>query len=392
MRRTLGRAEHSGHGRRHLTQPVLPVTTAPAFLPRERLTALLDALARRGYECIGPRVRDGAIVYAALEGPEDLPTGVHVRQEPGTYRIEHSETVRQFAWSNGPQAVKPLAFAPREQMWRAERDASGRLRFREILPEPTPIAVIGIRACDLAALALQDRHFLREPLPDPWYAARRARLFLVAMDCSHPGATCFCASTGDGPQAQQGFDLAMAELDEGFVCRAGSACGEQVLSELALTSASTAQVEAAGQEAAAAAASQTRHLPGRNLQAALFANLDHPRWAEVAARCLSCGNCTSVCPTCFCNAEHDAPELSGAASTHLREWDSCFTKGHSHLHGHTVRPDTHTRYRQWLTHKLGSWHSQFGRSGCVGCGRCIAWCPTGIDLTEEAAAICGTLP
>ena len=138
----------------------------------------------------------------------------------------------------------------------------------------------------------------------------------------------------------------------------------------------------------ACARQQTRTLPGRDLEQTLFARLEHPRWDAVASRCLSCTNCTSVCPTCFCYSEREAPALSGEASEHVREWDSCFTEGHSYIHGLVVRPGTRERYRQWLTHKLGGWHAQYGRSGCVGCGRCIAWCPAGIDITEETHALC----
>ena len=134
-----------------------------------------------------------------------------------------------------------------------------------------------------------------------------------------------------------------------------------------------------------AAQQQTRSLPSHNLRDALFANLEHPRWEDVAERCLSCGNCTSVCPTCFCHSETDETALDGDHSLHARQWDSCFTQGHSYIHGMTIRADTRTRYRQWLTHKLGSWHDQYGRSGCVGCGRCIAWCPVGIDITARGS-------
>jgi ferredoxin len=285
--------------------------------------------------------------------------------------------------------LKPLLFAPRENLWRVERDGDGRLHFRETMPAVTPIAVIGARACDLAALRIQDKIFLRGAYPDPYYATRREGLFIVAVNCSHPAATCFCASTGDGPSATHSYDIALDELDDGYVAAAGSANGKAILDRLALAPARAKQQRIAKKQAERAAQAQIRALPGRNLRDALFAALEHPRWDEVAQRCLSCGNCTSVCPTCFCHAESEQPRLDGTDSDHVREWDSCFTQGHSHIHGLTIRADTRTRYRQWLTHKLGSWHDQFDSSGCVGCGRCITWCPVGIDITEEANAICG---
>ncbi len=359
------------------------------FLPRQRFQDLIDALHQAGYRCVGPRVRDGAIVYDTVQQVTDLPAGVHDAQAPGSYRIESDGEPRLFAWANGPQALKPLLFAPDEVLWRAERDADGRIAFQCPLPQARPVAVIGVRACDLAALRIHDAHFLHSTYTHTGYAARRLGLFTVAVHCSHPADTCFCVSTGDGPTATHTFDIALGELDEGFVAEGGSDAGEVLLEGLKLPAAETAQLEALVQQAEQAAARQTRKLPGRHLRDALFENLHHPRWEEVAARCLSCGNCTSVCPTCFCHRESDQPALDGGSTEHLREWDSCFTQGHSYIHGLTVRPDTGLRYRQWLTHKLGSWHDQFGRSGCVGCGRCIAWCPTGIDITEEAAAICG---
>ena len=268
-----------------------------------------------------------------------------------------------------------------------ERDDAGALKFAAVMPTTPAQAIIGVRACDLAALALQDAHFLQEGRRDAHYAQRREHLFLVAVQCAEPGATCFCASTGDGPAPTAGYDIALAELAEGFVVVAGSTKGNAVLNALNLSPATPQQIKATQQQGEAAAARQTRSLPGRNLREALMSQLEHPRWNEVATRCLACGNCTAVCPTCFCHAEVDAPALNGQASQHDRIWDSCFGESHGHLHGINVRPDIRSRYRQWLTHKLATWHDQFGRSGCVGCGRCIAWCPAGIDLTEEAAAL-----
>ena len=358
------------------------------FLDRAGLKQLLALIKVSGFNCIGPQVRDGAIVYERLGGAVDLPTGVRVGQQPGEYRLEQAGDQRQFAWANGPQALKPLLFAPEEPLWRAVRTEQG-FTVQACVPEAVPLAVIGVRACDLAALAIQDKIFLEGPYPDPCYAARRESLFLVALNCTHPAATCFCASIGDGPHATQGYDIALTELDDGFVALAGSPRGERMLDELALPDAAPPQVEAERAAVQQAAAVQTRSLPGRNLRDALFANLQHPRWDEVAARCLSCGNCTMVCPTCFCHAEADVPALDGASSVHQRQWGSCFSQGHAYIHGMQMRPQTSQRYRQWLIHKLGSWHDQFGSSGCVGCGRCIAWCPVGIDITEEAGAICG---
>jgi formate hydrogenlyase subunit 6/NADH:ubiquinone oxidoreductase subunit I len=131
-----------------------------------------------------------------------------------------------------------------------------------------------------------------------------------------------------------------------------------------------------------------RHVPDPgSLPELLLRNLDHPQWDDVAKRCLSCTNCTQVCPTCFCWDASDQPSLSGNHSKRVRTWDSCFNPDYSYIAGGNTRPNTRARYRQWLTHKMASWKYQFDVLGCVGCGRCITWCPAGIDLTAEIAAL-----
>ena len=358
------------------------------YLPRSQLQVLLDTLRDAGYRCVGPQVRDGAIVFDSIGTVDSLPQGVTEEQGPGFYRIKATTGERCFSWANGPQALKPFLFAAEEKLWTVARDADNHMYFTPVVPEGEHIAIIGVRGCDLAALRLQDQHFLQGEYLDPYYAARRKGLFLVAVNCSHPAHTCFCVSTGDGPKANDGYDLVLSELDDGFIVEYGSERGRFMHERLNTLAVSAEQQHIADEELIQAAERQQRRMPSTDVRDVLFANLEHPRWEEVAERCLSCGNCTSVCPTCFCHAEIERPALDGEYSEHSRQWDSCFTQGHSYTHGMTIRADTRLRYRQWMTHKLGSWHEQYGRSGCVGCGRCITWCPVGIDITEEVAAIC----
>lgn len=362
------------------------------FLPHAQLQLLLDALHQAGFTCVGPQVRDGAIVYAELTDAAQLPWGIRDHQSPGEYRLEQLPEKKAFSWANGPQAIKPLLFKAQETVWRVERDSTGKLEFKPQPAMEAPVAIIGARACDLAAMAIQDKVFMAKDKTDVRYQSRRAALFVVAVNCTWSSNNCFCVSAGSGPKVKQDFDILMTELDNGFVINSGSTRGAQILAPLHLQLAANSQSSDAAKAVDAAAAMQTKRIPldnKRELRDLLFANLNHPRWDDVAQRCLSCGNCTAVCPTCFCHSEQDNMALDGNKGEHTRAWDSCFTAGHSEVGGKVLRDTTKTRYRQWLTHKVGSWFDQFGTSGCVGCGRCVTWCPVGIDITEELAAISG---
>ena len=354
-------------------------------MPRGALQRFLDALQASGRQCIGPIEQDGALVFAPVTEVKQLPTGVHDLQAPGSYRLEHDESPRCFAWANGPQAIKPQTFAPQETLWRVVQDEHG-LHFESEVSDTEKRALIGVRACDLAALTLQEKHFLSDTHADPAFASRREALFIVAVDCTHPADTCFCASTGDGPAVAGGFDIALSELDEGFIMRAGSVAGQSLIDSLNLSEADEGRLQQASDEISQAASQQTRELPG-HLREQLFDRQEHPHWQAVAERCLACGNCTAVCPSCFCSAYESRPSLDGQESKQIRIWDSCFSFEHSNLHGHALRDDIRLRYRQWLTHKLAGWYDQYGRSGCTGCGRCITWCPVGIDLTKEVESL-----
>jgi ferredoxin len=172
-----------------------------------------------------------------------------------------------------------------------------------------------------------------------------------------------------------------------FVVEAVSDRGVEVLAEVGGRIASESDRADAAAVAESAAARMGRKVDTAGLKELLYASADSPMWDEVATRCLSCTNCTMVCPTCFCTDVQDVTDLTGDAVQHERIWDSCFDLQHSYLHGGSVRRTTKARYRQWMTHKLASWIDQFGTSGCVGCGRCVTWCPAGIDITAQVAVL-----
>jgi ferredoxin len=370
----------------------VPSIGSHAVVDRAGLAALLDELAAAGHRLVGPTVRDGAIVLDTLRGIDDLPRGIGDEQAPGRYRLRDRGDAALFGYAAPPHSWKHDLFPPRTPLVQIRRGPKG-LAFEAPAPPSRKVAYIGARGCDLAAIAVQDRTLRDGPYPDPDYRARREGVFVLAVHCGAPAGTCFCVSMDTGPRARGGYDLGATELLGGehrFVVDVGTDAGGALLGRVAHRAATPEDLAAAEAVTEAAAARMGRTMEARGLRDLLMGNLEHPRWQEVAGRCLGCANCTMSCPTCFCTDVEDTSDLSGDTATRSRRWDSCFTADFAYVHGGSARPSLRARYRQWLTHKLATWHDQFGVSGCVGCGRCITWCPVGIDITEEVAAIRAT--
>ena len=361
-----------------------------AVLAASQFGKLIEALRCRGFDVIGPTVRDGAITYAHIDSAADLPAGVTDEQEPGRYRLKKRDDPALFGYAVGPHSGKKYFHPATVRLWSAERQESGFRILNNEAPPKKPYAFLGVRACELAAIHVQDRVLLGDKYRDPLYARSRDGTFIVAVQCTQAAATCFCVSMGTGPRASQGFDLALTEIatsgEHRFLVEAATERGSQVLAELETTPVSPEDRRAAD-AALAGAEQQTRRLDTNGIKELLYQNFEHPRWDDVARRCLTCANCTMVCPTCFCTTVDDVTDITGEHAERWRQWDSCFTLGFSYIHGGSIRTSSKGRYRQWMTHKLASWIDQFGSSGCVGCGRCITWCPVGIDITEEVRAI-----
>lgn len=364
---------------------------APALLDRDGLNALVAALVAQGRTVIGPTVRDGAIVLAELTSADELPYGWGVELDAGRYRLVPREDAAAFAHSAGPQSWKSYLHPSREQLWSADRTPEGEVSFTPQEPEVPSYAFLGVRPCDLRAIAIQDRVLTGGRYADDGYGRRRCKALLIAVECTEPGATCFCVSTGGGPAADPGYDLALTEIvDESghrFLARVGSEEGAELLEQVPHRTADPVTQGTADAAVDAARDRMGRSLPPVDLRALMGSSTTAERWDDVAARCLTCGNCTMVCPTCFCTTTEEVTDLTGDHTERWQRWDSCFDLDFSYLHGGPVRSSARSRYRQWLTHKLSTWYDQFGTSGCVGCGRCITWCPAGIDITEEVAAL-----
>jgi ferredoxin len=354
------------------------------------LQQLLNVLIKSGYRVVAPTVRDGAIVYDEVTSAALLPVGWTDEQEGGTYRLKKRGDEALFGYAVGPHSWKRFLHPPALRLWQAKRLEGGWEMSAESEDQPK-FAFIGVRSCELHAMAVQDKVFMNGSFVDPVYKRRREDAFIVAVNCGQAGGTCFCVSMNTGPRATFGFDLALTEVLEAkrhyLLVEVGTETGAEALRQVPSREARAEEVSAGERVVANTAQQMGRTLDTTGIKDLLYRNHDHPRWEEVASRCLTCGNCTMVCPTCFCTTVEDVTDLTGHVAERWRKWDSCFSLDFSYIHGGSIRPSPKSRYRQWMTHKLASWIDQFGTSGCVGCGRCITWCPVGIDITQEVRAI-----
>lgn len=360
------------------------------IIDSKELQKLLDVLLRHGYTAIGPTLRHQSIILDEITSTTQFPAGWTDEQGGGTYRLKKRNDDAWFGYVITPTSWKPYLHSPAVKFWSAKRNPKG-FEVDEENTEPAKYAFIGVRACELKAIAIQDKVFYGKDFQDSAYIRKRERAFIVAVNCSTAGHNCFCTSMESGPKVTKDFDIALTEILDGanhyFVTETGTDLGAEILHEVSALPAKEEQVRQAEKVIAQTASQITKSLDTTDIKNLLNRNLENRIWDTIAKRCLSCANCTMVCPTCFCTNVEDVTDLSGDHAERWRKWDSCFSVRFSYIHGGSIRSSAKSRYRQWMTHKLGNWIDQFGTSGCVGCGRCITWCPVGIDLTEETAAI-----
>lgn len=372
-----------------MTEPLLP-RGDQVILERDHFQKLFDILTKRGYQIIGPTLGEGSIIYGKLTSVSDLPVGWTDEQDGGRYRLKKRDDKALFGYVVGPHSWKNFLFPSVQRLWQATREGNS-FEIQEESAEVTKFAFIGARSCDIHAISIQDKVFVHGKFVDPHYKLRQEQTFIAAVNCGKAGGTCFCVSMGAGPRANFGFDIAITEIlgneSHCFFIEIGTERGADIFREIPHRKANADEKNTADTIIKNTAEHMGRSMDTHNIKDLLYRNYEHPRWDDVAQRCLACANCTLVCPTCFCTTIEDATDMTGGHTERWRKLDSCFTMDHSYIHGGSIRPSTRSRYRQWMTHKIATWIDQFGTTGCVGCGRCITWCPVAIDITEEVRAI-----
>jgi hypothetical protein len=333
---------------------------------------LLDALTKREYQILGPTVESNAVVYDSITTVDELPIGWVDHLDAGEYRLVKSRKKTFFGFVASAHSWKRFLHPAEQKLWDAKRDGR-RFTIEQQPVENSRRAFLGVRPCELQAISIHDTVLTQGPHVDQSYEQRRKNLFIIAVNCVNPGGTCFCASMNTGPKATSGFDLSLTEILDSnrhfFLVEIGSKAGLELIDDLGAKPATEAEIETADKIMQRAANKMNRSLDAANIRELLLRKFDDPHWEQIADRCLTCGNCTMVCPTCFCFNIEDVTDLTGQEAERLKKWDSCFVSDYSYIHGGCIRSSTMSRYRQWMMHKLAYWVDQFGMSGCVGCGR-----------------------
>ena len=361
------------------------------IISKDQINELFTKLQAAGYKLIGPTIQDKAIVYGNIKEVADLPIGWTDKHARGSYEIKERKDKALFGYNVGPSSWKKFLFPPVQSLFTADKSTSDiKVKVTHHDSEPK-LALIGVRACELNAIKIQDKVFSGVEKADAGYTTRRKNAFILAVNCTIVGDSCFCTTMKTGPQVKANFDLALTEVISSdthyFLLEVGSELGAKFIHSLSLKEANKKELEEAKEICEKAEKQMRVRFDVTKVKQLLQSNLESPLWDELETRCLSCANCTLACPTCFCSVTEDHTNLDGTESERVRKWDSCFSDNFSYMHGGPIRKSTKSKYRHWITHKLANWHDQFGTSGCVGCGRCISWCPVGIDITEEVVKL-----
>lgn len=327
-------------------------------LPKSNLGDFVARLAK-DHEVFGPVAKGDSFVFAPVTNADDV-------------RLDYDTTV----------------LPPKKFFHQPEQDMIEFSGIAEVAREEQPVGkrvLLGVHPCDVNGLLSLDKVFLGT-YPDPYYKKLRENTVIIALNCTRPCQNGFCASFNTGPEVDTGFDLSLTDIGDKFVVMVGSAKGGELAAGLELASDDDL---VAGRKAMRASQHEiTRRIDVDDLPEFLHQNFDHPVWLEEKEKCLACGSCTVVCPTCYCFAVKDMVDLSLEKGGRTRMWDSCMFMEFSRVAmDHIFVPDRTARLKQRMYHKLAYYQQQFDATGCVGCGRCVTACIKHIDPVDVVARI-----
>jgi sulfhydrogenase subunit beta (sulfur reductase) len=289
-------------------------------------------------------------------------------------------------FANTKNAPKSFLFPRTEELLKFTRTGKGMV-FAEDRREGEETILFGVRPCDARSFVLLDMLFDQEKYRDPYYIERRSKTTIIAVGCVNPPyTTCFCTSVGGAPLDSEGADILLTDLGEATLAEFLTPKGEALLFAFEGTPAGEAEVKKRGAIAEQAAGAISSRIPAREIKPILDARFEDPFWGTIHQKCLACGTCTFLCPTCHCFDIGD--EMKGKDGVRIRNWDSCmfplFTKETS---GHNPRPSQKERWRQRVMHKFRYYVDNFGAIACVGCGRCVMACPVNLDIRKVVTDI-----
>jgi sulfhydrogenase subunit beta (sulfur reductase) len=291
-------------------------------------------------------------------------------RKPSEIELNYSRTILP---------LKKYFFKPIDTMFNFSAEKSYEMPAEELNKK---YVIFGVHPCDIHGLKILDLVFSGRYV-DSYYFAKRSRAVIIGLDCI-PDDLCFCRSTGTG-FVDTGFDLFLSDIDDSYLVRVATSIGDDMVT---LADSLFWEVEKADREKYKAKSIQRREsfqteIQLQDLPEIMDLEYESQVWQEVGEECLSCGTCSMVCPTCYCYAVFDELNLDANSGQRKRRWDSCLFKDYALVAGgHNFRAKRSSRVKNRYFHKQRGFVSQHGRPSCVGCGRCKAYCPAGIDIVE----------
>lgn len=328
----------------------------------EVVTQLLEKLLAQG-RVVAPQRREGKNQWAFAEV-----------SNPAQVCLEYASTVLP---------PKQYAFPARETLVRYE--LADKLRMEPVI-DVSPLVVFGAHPCDIHGLNALDVTMC-DTRVDPNYAARRAQMRVVGVDCE-PDEYCFCGSTNTATVGT-GYDLFLTPLEGGYALEIATPAGEEMMEGLPAREATAAEVAALKERAARKVQQERKINCGiHELPLRLEAAIESPLWTEHSQRCLSCGSCNLTCPTCFCFNVTDQMALSLHSGVREREWDGCMLEDFARVgSGENFREEREERLRHRFYRKYSYLYARYGQPYCCGCGRCVRQCLVHIDPVEVLNAV-----